>query len=183
MKIKVKYIFGLFRNIYLIIRHRGAIKLNIFRVYIHPSTRVEVASGGGIVFESGRRIYIDRGGLIRASGGNISFGAGLFINQGGMVVAHQSISIGREVMFGPGVCIFDSDHGTELGRGGFSSQGYNKASVIIANNVWLGAHAVVTKGSVVGENVVVAANSVARGLLIAGSVYAGVPAVRVKVLS
>lgn len=182
MKFRVKFAVALLRNILLKARYGGRIEINPFKVYIDPSVRVEISAEGRLIFMPGRRIYIDRGGLIRASGGTIKIGAGFFANQGCMIVSHESISVGSEVMLGPGVCIFDSDHAMVVGRGPFSSQGYEKRSVTLGDNVWIGAHAVVTRGCVVGSDTVVAANSVARGQLESASVYAGVPVKKVKSL-
>jgi len=183
MKIRPKFFIGLVRNIILKIRYGKRIDLPLLKVYIHPSTRVEISEAGKISFRASRRIYIDRGGLIRASGGSIEIGSGFFMNQNCMMVSHQSVSIGSEVMFGPGVCVFDSDHSMKLGCGAFANQGYEKSPVAISNNVWIGANSVVTRGCTVSSDTVIAANSVARGHLVAGSVYAGVPTKRVKSLS
>lgn len=182
MKIRFKFVFGLIGNVLRKLRYGERLEFNIFNVFIHPTTRIEISGSGKIKFAAGRRIYIDRGGLIRSSGGVIEIGAGFFMNQNCMIVSHENISIGSEVMFGPGVCVFDSDHSMQLDGRPFSSQGYKKSPVKLADNVWVGANAVLTRGCSVGANTVVAANSVAKGELEAASVYAGVPAKKVKSL-
>jgi acetyltransferase-like isoleucine patch superfamily enzyme len=83
-------------------------------------------------------------------------------------------------MLAPNVAIFDSDHNFTSTDLAFRSQGYKIQPNSIGENVWLGINVVITKGTEIGDNVVVGANSVVRGKLAANAVYAGSPAVLVK---
>ena len=48
--------------------------------------------------------------------------------------------------------------------------------IIIGNNVWIGRGCIVLHGSVIEDDVIVAANSVVKGHLIKGYIYGGSPA-------
>ncbi|MBE7187857.1 DapH/DapD/GlmU-related protein, partial [Jatrophihabitans endophyticus] len=62
---------------------------------------------------------------------------------------------------------------------GFTSRG----PVVIGDNVWLGAHVVVTSGVTIGERCVVGANSVVTRDLPPFSVAVGAPARVVRTLT
>lgn len=67
----------------------------------------------------------------------------------------------------------------ELGLGEFGDYDSN-GTIEIGNNVWIGAKCVVTSGSSIPDNVIVAAGSVVSGALEGNSIYGGVPARRIK---
>ena len=73
-------------------------------------------------------------------------------------------------MFGPYVCITSSNHTRRNGSCRYGES--TKGPVLIRKGSWLGAHAVVTKGSTLGEGTVLAANSVLIGSSESG-LYAG----------
>lgn len=53
-------------------------------------------------------------------------------------------------------------------------------SIVVGNRVWIGAGVTVLGGAVIGDDVVVAAGSVVKGILIPGWVYGGTPARQLK---
>ena len=57
---------------------------------------------------------------------------------------------------------FDHDH--EFRKGGVISQsGMNSSSIILGRNIWIGAGAIVLRGTIIGDNVVIAANTIVKG--------------------
>ena len=71
--------------------------------------------------------------------------------------------------------IRDQDH--RFGHGLTTAKaGFTTAPILIGNNVWIGAKATVIKGVTIGDNVVVAANSVVTHDIPSNVVVAGVPA-------
>lgn len=97
--------------------------------------------------------------------------------------AHGEIEIGNHVMFGPGVHIHGGNHITDrigvymnVVKKEFGSDG----KVIIEDDVWVGANAIILKGVTVGEGAVVAAGSIVTKDVIPYSIVAGMPAKIVK---
>lgn len=179
--LRIRFALALIRNILLKIRLGKAIEMNIFKTYFAPSANISISGKGKIIIANrGKRIYISDGCDILASDGTLQIEEGVFFNRNCTVVAHQNIFIGAHTMFGPGVCVFDSDHTFGRTDTPFSEQGYTRAPVQIGSNVWIGANAVVVRGTNISENVVVGANSVARGQLLSNSVYAGNPLRRIR---
>jgi acetyltransferase-like isoleucine patch superfamily enzyme len=85
------------------------------------------------------------------------------------------ITIGSNVLLGPGACIFSSNHGIARGQL-IREQPGQDAPVNIGDDVWLGAHAVVTAGVSIGDGAVVGAGAVVTTDLPAMSICVGVPA-------
>lgn len=180
--LRPRFIAALSKAVLLKLRYGKALDIDLTRVFIHPSVEVSLSGGGRIRARVNKRIFISRGSVIRASGGTIELGDGVFFNQNCMVVSHVGIRLGRECMLGPNVSVFDSDHRFDRTDVAFADQGYVKAPVEIGDNVWLGANVVVTRGCTIGSSVVVGANSIAKGHLEGGSLYAGAPLRRIRAI-
>jgi acetyltransferase-like isoleucine patch superfamily enzyme len=88
----------------------------------------------------------------------IQIGDHSFINHLGSIWASPAgpITIGSNVLLGPCVSIFSSNHG--IARGGLiRNQPGRDAPISIGDDVWLGANAVVTAGVSIGDGAVVGA--------------------------
>ena len=48
-------------------------------------------------------------------------------------------------------------------RGGVKAKKFKTAPVVIGNNVWIGANAIILRGTTIGDNSVIAAGSVVKG--------------------
>lgn len=118
---------------------------------------------GNCQFYSGVRLEI-------GPGAGIEIGNGTYINRNTLIVAEESVRIGRDCRISWDVIIMDSDqhplHSDETGRG----------RVTIGDNVWIGCRSIILKGVTIGEGAVVAAGSVVTKDLPAHTIAAGVPA-------
>lgn len=108
---------------------------------------------------------------------HIEIGDDSFINHLCSVWASEkaSIRIGRNVLFGPGVTVVCSNHSIAAGQLIREQEG-DDADVTIGDDVWLGAHVVVTPGVTLGHGCVVGAGAVVTRDLPANSICMGVPA-------
>ena len=102
------------------------------------------------------------------------------IGRGSHVVAHRSVTIGDDVITGPGCYLTDQNHtyadpGTPIGQ-----QWPSEDPVVIGPGSWLGAGAVVLPGTRLGRNTVVGAGAVVRGTFPDHAVLAGIPATVVR---
>lgn len=99
------------------------------------------------------------------------------------LVADNQLSIGDHVAIGPRCMFFCHSNGIphDVPNTPFTGCHIN-ADIRIGNNVLIGARVTVLPGAVVGDNVVVGAGSVVKGVLESGWVYAGAPARKVKPL-
>lgn len=107
----------------------------------------------------------------------IFIGDGTWINNNFSAIAeHTSISIGKGVLVGTGVEIFDSDfHGINIADRGSSKSDWAKP-VVIEDDVFLGSNTRVLKGVTIGKGSVVANSSVVVKDIPPGVIAGGNPA-------
>ncbi len=91
-------------------------------------------------------------------------------SNGCYIQGRNGIIIGDNLRMGPNVGIISANHNVNN-----YDQWDKSEPILIGNNVWIGMGAVVLPGVKIGDNVVIAANSVVNKDLPANSIAAGVP--------
>ena len=90
---------------------------------------------------------------------------------------NSKIILGDNLLMGPGVSMFSGNHGTIRGGLPMMFQERKEASIVIGDDVWLGAHSVITAGTHIANGVIVAAGAVVtRSITQEGAIVAGIPA-------
>ena len=111
---------------------------------------------------------------------HISIGNNCRIN-GAYIHAKDFIEIGDNCVIASGVNIIDSNahqvHSLDRTTSRDIPQG-----ISIGNNVWIGLNAIILKGTVIGDNCVVAAGSVVKGIFESNTIIQGNPATTVRKL-
>ena len=107
-------------------------------------------------------------------------GNGTTFEQFAHVTCGESIEIGDHAMILANVCITDIDHVVNPENGPYGFQEHQTKPVKIGNNVFVGMGSFIFPGTVLGDNVVVGANSVVRGSFPADVMIAGSPAKVIK---
>ncbi|MDH7487337.1 MAG: acyltransferase [Anaerolineae bacterium] len=106
----------------------------------------------------------------------IELGDDVRMNRGVYIVAQEKVSIGNHVLIGPYVHINSGNHRFEDPTVPIVDQGKALEPIIIEDDVWIAAHAVITAGSRIGRGSVVMAGAVVSGTVEPYSVVGGVPA-------
>lgn len=89
---------------------------------------------------------------------------------------NSQIVLGDNLLMGPGVCLFSSNHSLVKGEP-MTFQERSEGSIVIGDDVWLGAHSIITAGTHIASGVVVAAGAVVtRNITQEGVIVGGVPA-------
>lgn len=106
------------------------------------------------------------------AGPGLRLGSGCFLWGG-----HESayIRMGRDVMFGPNVVVTCAGYRFNDGQP-VTDQAMDEADVILGDDVWVGAGAIILPGVTIGDGAIIAAGSVVRSDIAAMSIAAGVPA-------
>lgn len=90
---------------------------------------------------------------------DLTVGRGSFLNAGCVILNGAPVSIGANVLVGPGVVFAaDEHHVNPYARAADPSA--RSQSITIGDNVWIGAHAVVCPGVTIGANSVIGAGSI-----------------------
>lgn len=151
----------------------------------------------------GHGVYLDEGTYLHATPNGITLGANTIVMHGAILhvynfrnLPHAHITIGRDSLVGEysvirgqgGVTIGDRvytspftqiiavNHVFDDPQRPFVAQGITAEGIVIEDDVWLGASAVVTDGVRVGKGAVVAAGAVVTADVPPHTVVAGVPA-------
>lgn len=96
---------------------------------------------------------------------------------GGTICAAASVSVGCNVLIGPNCLIVDSDfHSLDPEARRIPGDRGRSRPVVIEDDVFIGANALVLKGSHIGRGSVIGAGSVVVGVVPAGVIAAGNPA-------
>lgn len=134
---------------------------------------------GRYVFDScGKNINIEKGADF-GTGNGISIGnnSGLGIN----CIVRGPLKIGNDVMMGPDVIIYTSNHETSRCDIPMRWQGATpKEKVIISDDVWIGARVIILPGVTIGRGVILAAGAVVTKDIPDYAVAGGVPAKVIK---
>jgi acetyltransferase-like isoleucine patch superfamily enzyme len=125
----------------------------------------------------GDRVFIEDDVFFKldADSAKLTLGNSVFIGKGAQLDVAGEMWIGNNVLIAPGVFVTDHHHGMALGRPMMEQSGVT-LPVVIGNDVWIGARAVILPGVSLGEGSVVGAGSVVTKSVAPRHVVAGVPA-------
>jgi acetyltransferase-like isoleucine patch superfamily enzyme len=112
--------------------------------------------------------------------GTLEIGANSFINYGASIGATKLVKIGAGCSIGPHVIMMDNDfHRMEPER---RNERPPSAPIVLGDNVWIAARAIVLRGVTIGEGSVIGAASVVAHDVPPRSVAVGIPAKVVRTL-
>jgi len=107
----------------------------------------------------------------------IEIGSNVFMGDKSIINTIVPVTIGNDVMFGPEVMIMGGDHNMgEVGKPmRYVHSGGTNIPVVLENDVWVGARAIILKGVRMGEGSVVGAGSLVTKSIPPYSVNVGFP--------
>jgi acetyltransferase-like isoleucine patch superfamily enzyme len=98
-------------------------------------------------------------------------------------VAHESITIGSNVTIAKFVTIVDHDHAYKMENGKLCLDGYTTAPIRLGSNILIGDKVTILKGVEIGDNVVIACNSVVNRNIPSNCLVGGSPARILRMLN
>ena len=127
--------------------------------FIGPKTEINLINGG--ILNIGKNVRTQKRVVLSVIRGEMSIGENTSFNRNCIVVCHREIQIGENCLFGPNVVIYDHDH--KFGATGIIADEFNLLPIIIERNCWIGANAIILKGTHIGESSVIGAGSIVKG--------------------
>jgi len=121
--------------------------------------------------------------VIRPLGGarNIAIGTGTFVNTNARFgVPKERVALGNNVQIGPNVSFETVSHGLVYVPG--EGRGDIVKPIVVEDEVWIGAGAIITGGVTIGRGAVVAAGAVVTRDVAPRTVVGGVPAKLIRVI-
>lgn len=147
--------------------------------FVSPDARI-TPSAKGTAISIGPHSKVEAFAVIRAVGGtgDVRIGAFCYINEHCVLYSGTGIELGDNVLLAPGVKIVPANHEFADPETPIRLQGFqpSKGGVMLEDDVWVGAGAVILDGVRLGRGCVVAAGSVVKDSFPANSILAGVPA-------
>lgn len=134
-------------------------------------SRLKLTKGSTFVAPSGPA-QIGPCSVVCIEGGHFEMGQS-YINSRAVVLCKESISIGDDCAIAWGVTLLDSDYHTYEIDG---EQQPMNGSIDIGDNVWIGHDSTIKKGVKIGDDAIVASNSVVTQDVEPGTLVAGSPA-------
>ncbi len=126
-----------------------------------PNTMINLYPKGQLILgnkvraHSGTKLSVTQNAVMK-------IGDNTTINYNCIFVAKKRIIIGKDVAFGPNVIMYDHDHDYRK-SGVVNSDEFKCGDIVIGDNVWIGANAIILRGTHIGDNCVVAAGTVVKG--------------------
>ena len=136
------------------------------KLKFHPATclalsdEITISRNARVDFGRGLRT---RGGCVFnvQEEGHLRFGRGVFLNRGCQINCHYQVSVGEHCEFGPNVLVFDHHHFFKDGE--LKAKDFQYGAISIGDGCWIGANAIILRGTEIGEHSVIAAGSIVKG--------------------
>ncbi len=150
-------VFRVIRTILLKIAYGKRITIKKYPDFSN-STKIKIYKNGKIVL--GKGITAFNNVHFSAVDGKLEVGDSTSFNRNCIIVSRESIKIGEKCFFGPNVCIYDHDHVFDIE--GVKIQ-YKTGPIVIEDNCWIGANAVILRGTHIGKGCVIGAGTIIKG--------------------
>lgn len=123
-----------------------------------PDTQIIISDSGKMSI--GKNVLFQRNVSLSSVGGVLHVGDNVSFNRNCIVICRKEILIGEDVIFGPGVTIYDHDHV-------FSHKGilpgFRHGDVVIERGCWIAANVTILRNTHIGEGCVIGAGTVVKG--------------------
>lgn len=159
--------------------HPGAMAFGV-GVSLHPNAVLNARrEDGKLGIALGDGVMIRESAVINAHGGEVVLGHGSFVGPCS-VLQGPRLMIGSQVMLGGGVKIYSSNHVYEDVLRPMKEQGETSKGIEIADDVWIGAGAVILDGVRLGRGCIVGGGAVVTRDIPEFAVAVGNPARIIK---
>jgi acetyltransferase-like isoleucine patch superfamily enzyme len=131
-------------------------------------------ANGGILLEDG--VFVGRNTILSCKNGDIVLEREANLGFNVEIFSAARVRVGARTLIAAYTYLVGGDHLYDRTDIPVLHQGRTARGIDVGENSWLGAHVVVTDGSVIGQDVIVGAGSVVIGELPAFHIAAGTPA-------
>lgn len=119
-----------------------------------------IISGNSTLNIGNRVVFFRNVAISSVDNGDFCIGNNVVFNRNCIAICQKQITIGDNVLFGPGVTIYDHDHC--FGANGVE-KGFTTSPVTIEDHCWIGANCIILKGAHIGKGSVIGAGCVVKG--------------------
>lgn len=141
---------------------------------VHAGALLETNFGGDI--RLGESNTVHKGAILQTYGGSIRAGDNCNFNPYVVVYGHGGVTIGNNVSIAAHSVLVSFNHKFSSPEKAIQQQGVEARGIVIEDDVWIGAGAVILDGVTIRAGSVIGAGAVVTHDTDAFGVYAGVPA-------
>lgn len=127
---------------------------------INRETRILIGNG---CISIGNSMNARKNLTLSCASGQLIIGSRVFFNNNCLVACRSKIVVEDECIFGPNVCVYDHDH--LFDENGIDNYNFSCKDVHIRHGCWIGAGAIILKGTDIGEGSIVGAGTVIKGIV------------------
>lgn len=131
-------------------------------------------------FSLGERAVIECTGTLNDVGKELIVGNNVGINRDCYIAVRGKVTIGNDVIFGPGVKIFSENHNYDDIDIAIKDQGVTHADVTLGDDIWIGANTIILPGVTIGSGSILAAGCVVNKDVEPYTIVGGIPAKKIK---
>jgi len=167
----------------VIVEHAYQIKVGS-NLILEDRVIINALSDKGIVL--GRNVTIGKNTIISCTGVIANKGIGVTVGDYSAIGANSflggqgGITIGNNVIMGPGIKVFSENHNYSHTTVIIRKQGETRKGIIIEDNCWIGGGTIILDGTTIGSGTIIAAGAVVTKSIPENSIAAGVPARVIK---
>ncbi|KKQ25801.1 MAG: Bacterial transferase hexapeptide repeat protein [Candidatus Woesebacteria bacterium GW2011_GWA1_37_8] len=110
----------------------------------------------------------------------VEIGHYVLLNDGVIIGGQKGVSIGNYVMLSYNVNLVSENHAYQNPLLPIKKQGYFGGPIVIDDDVWIGANAVILPNVTIGKGAIVGANAVVTNNVAPYSIVGGIPAKHIK---
>lgn len=147
----------------------------IYRPYAIISPVIRRLMVSFFVNKSGKGIRIKRNADV-----SMFISIGDYSELGTNCIIQSNTLIGNNVIMGPDVKIYTRNHNFDLLDLPIQLQGSSNETVVIGNDVWIGANSIILPGAIIGDHSIIAAGSIVTKDVPPFAIVGGVPAKIIK---
>ena len=178
-KLYPRLLGGVGRNVtfgsHVVLRHPHKIRIGS-NVVIDDHCCLDAKGTSNEGIRLGDGVFIGRNTILSCKNGDIVVGDHANIGFNVEVFAAATVRIGANVLVAAYTYLVGGDHLYDRTDVPVLFQGRTASGIDVGDNVWLGAHVVVTDGARIGRDAIVGAGAVVIGEIPAFHIAAGVPA-------
>ncbi|MEH7076822.1 acyltransferase [Neobacillus drentensis] len=161
----LSHLVGILRGLFYKILYFNNIKSSIYS--LQANSKIEIFNNKANII-IGKFVFVRKNASIRIDfDGVLNIGNHVFINDNCNINCVNRITIGKNTKIAPNVCINDHDHNYKKN----TSDHLIRGEVSIGDNVWIGSNVVILRDTHIGDNVVVAAGSVVKGIVPPNTIF------------
>lgn len=173
------YILGEIKMLIYKLAYGAKLRYSVFSKYSN-GIQIRLCQKGRL--NIGQNVTLRDGVRIRVNfNGKVSLGSGVGLNNYSLINAMEEITIGDNTIIGQGVKIYDHDHDYKK-KGKIRTTGFQVSPVQIGNNVWIGSNVTILRGTQIGDNCVIGANTLVKGEIAANSLVFSKPNQEIRVI-